>query len=98
MASYQNVKDYRVRLKIALVEASGGKCQVCGLVDDCYSIYDFHHLNPADKLFNLSSVNTVMQKEKMAEEAKKCILVCSNCHRKITLGYYQLQGDMLIPL
>jgi len=41
--------------------------------------FDFHHIKP--KLFNLAPFTISMKRLK--EEAKKCILVCSNCHRII---------------
>lgn len=31
-------------------------------------------------------------------EVENLCILCPICHRKITLGYYQLQGDILIPL
>ena len=49
---------------------------------------EFHHLNPNIKEFKLGSGNTISWKE-YKQEALKCILVCSNCHKEIhsKIGY-----------
>lgn len=90
------VVEIRKRVKIALVEAFGHKCCCCGLIDDPV-LYDFHHLNPENKKFSLSNPNT-RSKVAYAEEAKKCIMVCSNCHRKIENKLINLDDYELISL
>ena len=42
--------------------------------------YDFHHLDPKEKDFNIA-LN--LNYEECLEELKKCILICSNCHREL---------------
>jgi len=68
----------RNSIKRELVKAAGGKCVKCGY-DKCVASLDFHHVNPEEKdptpFFD--SLN------KGLKEIKKCILVCSNCHREI---------------
>ena len=59
----------------------GEKCCVCGY-DKCISALEFHHLNPEEKEFSIST-NSNISFEKANKELKKCILVCSNCHREI---------------
>lgn len=80
-SSSQAVVDYRRRIKIALVQSCGGKCGICNLVFPSY-VFEFHHINPKDKKFSLSGGSTI-GKDKIANEAKKCIMVCANCHRLI---------------
>lgn len=41
---------------------------------------DFHHINPADKKYDLTKVNSI---NAIRNEMKKCICVCANCHRLI---------------
>lgn len=56
---------------------------MCGY-DKNISALEFHHTNPEEKSFQLDSrhlSNTSMGK--ILEESKKCILVCSNCHKEI---------------
>ena len=43
---------------------------------------DFHHLDPSIKEDNLSKMSCVSI-NKLKEEIRKCIVVCSNCHRKL---------------
>lgn len=78
----ERVVNYRQRIKIALCAANQNKCLVCGIKDDV-AIYDFHHLDPSTKDFGISSSNTTRSRQAYADEAKKCIMVCANCHRKI---------------
>ena len=78
----QAVVDFRKRVKHALVEAFGRKCACCGLVDQNY-IYDFHHIDPNTKEFGIGNASTTRSREAYLTEAKKCIMVCANCHRKI---------------
>lgn len=82
MSKGKDVVEFRKRIKIALVKAFGGACQRCGTIYPEY-MYDFHHLNPADKSFGLGNASTTRAKSAYAEEAKKCVMVCSNCHRFI---------------
>lgn len=82
MSKGKDVVEFRKRIKTALVEAFGGHCQVCGEKHPEF-VFDFHHLNPSDKSFNISSTTTTRAKSAYAEEAKKCIMVCANCHRYI---------------
>ncbi len=76
------VIDYRRRIKIALCSANENRCSVCGVEDDII-IYDFHHLDPTSKSFGIGSASTTRSKRAYANEAKKCVMVCANCHRKI---------------
>ena len=78
----KSVIDLRRRVKIALVEAFGHKCAYCGLIDDPV-LYDFHHLNPQEKEFGIGNGSTTHSREVYLKEAKKCDLLCSNCHRRI---------------
>ena len=57
-------------------------CTHCGYKEDPVAL-DFHHENREDKIINVSShwKTSWKQYEKMKEEMKKCIVLCSNCHR-----------------
>jgi len=41
---------------------------------------DLHHVDPSTKLFNLSDAEKRSIKA-IADEMKKCIVLCANCHR-----------------
>lgn len=71
----------------------GGACTECGY-DRCLQALDFHHKNPADKLFGVSCGNT-RGINILREEAKKCVLLCANCHREVEAGALILGGEMV---
>lgn len=76
------VSRKRKNLKRDLVEYKGGKCEKCGY-NKCVAAMDFHHINPKEKDFALSRNGHTKSWEKLRQEADKCLLVCSNCHREI---------------
>lgn len=58
-----------------------GECVDCG--ERGREVLDYHHLDPTTKSFLLSrSANGGYSRKKILEEAKKCILLCANCHRR----------------
>jgi len=58
------------------------KCSQCG--EDHPAILDFHHLNPKDKDFELAkAIAGGYSKSRILKEIAKCIVLCSNCHRKL---------------
>jgi len=85
---YKYLLNWIERTKQRMVDAMGGCCQCCGY-DRCNSAFDFHHINPEEKEF---SISTWKHKSwaKIIKELKKCILVCSNCHRELHKGTRQL--------
>lgn len=42
---------------------------------------DFHHRNPAEKLFEIGPGSFRHSREDILIEVAKCDLLCSNCHR-----------------
>ena len=88
--SYQNVKNYRQRLKDRLVYIMGGKCCICNY-NKTNNALEFHHIDPTKKDFSLCQKNNISF-TKAKEEIKKCILVCANCHREIHAGLLDITG------
>ena len=76
------VNKRRRKLKMMAVEYKGGKCEKCGY-DKCIGALEFHHLDPSQKDFAISSTGSTRAWSKIQKELDKCILVCSNCHREI---------------
>ena len=70
----------KLKNKKALINMLGGKCEVCGY-NKCIKALDFHHRDPKQKKFSISS-GLKYKMETLIKEAKKCILLCSNCHRE----------------
>ena len=80
------VKLWRKNTKNRMVLSMGGKCQICGY-NKCNEVLDFHHLDPNEKDFGFGfSRAHPRSAEIIQEELKKCILLCSNCHREVHLG------------
>lgn len=75
------VRNWKKRKKEKLIEYKGGKCEICGYAK-CLAALEFHHKNPNEKEFSISSKN-IRSFEAYLKEVDKCILLCSNCHREI---------------
>lgn len=71
----------RHAIKKQLVKYKGGKCQECGY-DKCIGALQFHHINPNEKDFDLSSQYNGgrLDMNLLYNEVDKCDLLCANCH------------------
>jgi len=88
--TYRDIKEYsikavarrRKKIRTMAIEHLGGKCVKCG-----YNKYpealEFHHRNPLEKEFNVSSKGHCRSWERVKKEIEKCDLLCANCHREI---------------
>src|SRR4051794_13720634 len=72
------------KVRRILVDESGGCCQVCGY-DRCIVNLCFHHVDPTTKSFGITSASGKSLAAYRAE-ARKCVLVCANCHGEIEAG------------
>ena len=80
---YKKQCERALKRKLELIEYKGGKCEICGY-DKNIAAFEFHHKNPHEKSFQLDSrhlSNTSIQN--LINEAEKCMLLCSNCHREM---------------
>lgn len=69
-------------LKIQCVRYKDRKCEHCGY-DKCLAALEFHHLNPSEKDFSISSVSSSKGlTPEIKKELDKCILLCCRCHRE----------------
>jgi hypothetical protein len=85
-ARYEYKKKYGYKRRSQLLTECGGKCIICEMEYDGKNApkFDFHHRNPEEKEFNIGLDKIVVFAwKKILEEAKKCDIVCSNCHRMI---------------
>lgn len=83
--------------KKTLLLAKGGKCSRCGYAR-CLRALTFHHNDPARKSFTLDVRTCGRRAPKMlAAEAKKCDLLCINCHLEVEEELYlaRLQGQLV---
>lgn len=78
----------RRSMKKQAIKILGGECMICGY-NKCIDALELYHKDPNEKEFKLGSGNTMSWKE-YRSEVKKCILLCSNCHKEIyaSIGYF----------
>jgi transposase-like protein len=79
----------RRKVKEILVAEAGGSCRICGY-DRYIGALQFHHLDPATKSFGLGMRGIARSLERCREEARKCILLCANCHAEVEGGAAEL--------
>jgi DNA-binding transcriptional ArsR family regulator len=79
------VSEARRRQKRILVEEAGGACLICGY-SKCLAALEFHHRDRKSKAFALSRQGVTRSLEKARAEARKCILLCGNCHAEVEAG------------
>lgn len=60
-------------------------CSVCGETEPW--VLDMHHLDPSEKESHPAQSATL---KTFLKEADKCVLLCSNCHRKVHAGVLRL--------
>ena len=57
-------------------------CEKCG--ENHVACLDFHHKDPTEKDTEVSvAVHRSWGRERIEKEISKCIVLCSNCHRKL---------------
>lgn len=90
---------YRHKRMKKAIELKGGKCEECGY-NKCSRSLCFHHINPEEKSFEITS-RTILSNswERIEEELNKCSLLCHNCHCELhdkeqTTKYAKLIKEM----
>jgi transposase-like protein len=81
----------RRRVKELLVAEAGGCCQLCGY-DRSMAALEFHHLDPSAKRFGVAQDGMGRSIERLRAEARKCALLCSNCHAEVESGANSISG------
>ncbi len=82
LKSSEYVKKWRHNFRRRIVEAFGGECGICGY-SRCQEALELHHLDPQVKEL---SFNRIIARAcnwvKVVAELRKCVLLCSICHRE----------------
>jgi transposase len=79
------VTERRRRVKEMLVAEFGGACRLCGFAMYAGAL-QFHHVDPSTKRFQLGGRGLTRSLKILREEAKKCVLLCANCHAMVEAG------------
>lgn len=80
--AYASQKQRGFVAKKKTVLEMGGKCTICGYCKNLSSL-EFHHKDPSIKEFMLDIRSFANRPKASQKEAKKCQLVCCNCHREL---------------
>jgi transposase len=79
------VSRRRRKMKEILVAEAGGACCRCGYSRTMRALH-FHHLDPAEKRLELNARGVALSLDTLRAEARKCVLLCSNCHAEVEEG------------
>jgi transposase-like protein/DNA-directed RNA polymerase subunit RPC12/RpoP len=79
------VTDRRRTIKEILVDEAGGRCAACGYAT-CRAALQFHHVDPTIKAFDVAGRGVTRSLERARAEARKCVLLCANCHAEVEAG------------
>src|SRR3954447_10280899 len=79
------VSRRRRSVKEVLIAEAGGACVLCGY-SRCSAALQFHHKEPILKAFSISERGVTRALAKAREEARKCVLLCANCHAEVEAG------------
>lgn len=91
-------RNKRENLKAKCLAYLGGKrCKCCGVDSFPKVCYDFHHLNPALKDFEISKSSGKKWSE-VEKELDKCVVVCKNCHAILTCSVKVLRFVVAKPV
>ena len=88
--SSEAVKNWRRKTKDRIINAMGGKCQICGY-SKCSEALELHHIDPNEKELSFSKIRANPKSwATVVAELRKSILLCAICHREIHYGLVTL--------
>lgn len=67
-------------------------CCCCG--DKRHYVLDFHHVDPKTKVERVSHMIGRYSTDSIIKEMDKCVLLCSNCHRKF--HQYEISDNLTL--
>lgn len=71
----EKLKEYLKNIKL------NSCCSKC--TESHIACLDFHHIDKTTKKSSVANIVKSGQLNLLKEEIKKCIILCSNCHRKL---------------
>lgn len=91
-----DVTARRRRVKRILLNEAGGACVLCGY-DRCVAALHFHHLDPEAKRFGVGARGVARSLAAARAEARKCVVLCANCHAEVESGLAELALESDAP-
>jgi hypothetical protein len=88
------VSRRRRKVKEILVREAGGACRICGYARSMRALH-FHHLDASQKRLEINARGQALSLETLRAEARKCVLLCSNCHAEVEDGRANIVVDGL---
>jgi transposase len=88
----ERVAERRRKVKEILVSEAGGSCRLCGYSRSLAALH-FHHLDPGGKSFGLGREGVTRSLAEMRAEARKCVLLCANCHAEVEAGIVKIEHE-----
>jgi transposase len=88
------VSRRRRKMKATLVAEAGGVCVLCGYAENMRALH-FHHVEPTDKRIEINAKGVALSLATLRAEARKCVLLCSNCHAEVEDGAVSLPAVTL---
>jgi predicted HNH restriction endonuclease len=84
MGSTNHIKYINAKAKfIACIKLKKSLCKHCQInLLENYWLAEFHHTDPSKKEEAISEI-CFKGWERVKKELKKCVLLCSNCHRSL---------------
>ena len=86
-----SVSRRRRKVKELLVAEAGGACCVCGYSRNARALH-FHHVDPSLKRIEINARGAGVAIERLCTEARKCVLLCANCHADVEAGLITLSS------
>jgi hypothetical protein len=80
----EGVTRRKQKVRRILVQEGGGRCAICGYAR-CILNLHFHHVDPETKELEMTA-RVGRSLDAFREEAKKCVLLCANCHGEVEAG------------
>jgi len=71
----------------------GGRCYSCD-AEGPAAIFEFHHLDAAQKSFGISQDGNTRSWTRVIAELAKCVMLCANCHREVHAGARELDAGL----